>query len=179
MVLGPEASFVGRAIDANRAELTEVLTAAATHRGTSFVEIYQNCPIFNDGAFDVIRPGGNDAKQRIIPLRHGEPIRFGTNGELGVIRSEDGYGLRLAPVTEVGQHAVITHDATRDDPSFAFALSRLSDQDLNHTVTGVFRNIDRTTYDDDARRQLTNAQTRDTGNLATLLHGKDTWTVGQ
>jgi 2-oxoglutarate ferredoxin oxidoreductase subunit beta len=143
------------------------------------VEIYQDCPIFNDGAFDVIRRGGDDAKQRIIPLRHGEPIRFGADGELGVIRARDGYGLRVAPVAEVGEDAVLTHDATRDDPSFAFALSRLSDQDLNHTVTGVFRNVDRTTYDDGARQQVADAQAGGTGDLAKLLRGKDTWTVAQ
>ena len=179
VVLGAEASFVARAIDANRAELTEVLTAAAAHRGTSFVEIYQDCPIFNDGAFDVIRRGGDDAKQRIIPLRHGEPIRFGADGELGVIRARDGYCLRVAPVAEVGEDAVVTHDATRDDPSFAFALSRLSDQDLNHTVTGVFRNVDHTTYDDGARQQVADAQAGGTGDLAKLLRGKDSWTVAQ
>src|SRR6201995_5857225 len=77
LVLGAEATFAARAIDANRAELTEVLTAAAAHRGTSFVEIDQDCPVFKHGAFDVIRGGGDDAKQRLIPLLHGEPIRFG------------------------------------------------------------------------------------------------------
>src|SRR5262249_932372 len=151
VVLGAEASFAARAIDANRAELTEVLKAAAAHRGTSFVEIYQDCPIFNDGAFDVIRRGDDQAKQRLIPLKHGEPMRFGADGEFGVIRSDDGYGLRVAPVAEVGEDAVVVHDAQRDDPSFAFALSRLSDQDLTHTVTGVFRSVQRPTYDDGAR----------------------------
>jgi 2-oxoglutarate ferredoxin oxidoreductase subunit beta len=177
VVLGAEASFVARAIDANRAELTEVLTAAAAHRGTSFVEIFQDCPIFNDGAFDAIRRGGDDAKQRLIPLRDGEPIRFGAEGELGVVRSEDGLGLRVAPVAEVGDDAVIVHDAGREDPSFAFALSRLSDQDLSHTVTGVFRNVQRPTYDDGARAQVAEAQAAGAGDLGALLRGKDTWTV--
>jgi 2-oxoglutarate ferredoxin oxidoreductase subunit beta len=177
VVLGAEASFAARAIDANRAELTDVLKAAAAHRGTSFVEIYQDCPIFNDGAFDTIRRGGDDAKQRLIPLKHGEPIRFGADGELGVIRSEDGYGLRVAPVSEVGEDAVVVHDAQREDPSFAFALSRLSDQDLTHTVTGVFRSVQRQTYDDGARAQLTQAKARKEPDLAALLRGNDTWTV--
>src|ERR1700761_5757511 len=110
LVLGAEATFAARAIDANRAELTEVLTAAAAHRGTSFVEIYQDCPIFNDGAFDVIRRGGDDAKQRLIPLRHGEPIRFGGDGEFGVVQSEDGYGLRVVPVADVGEDKLVVHD---------------------------------------------------------------------
>jgi 2-oxoglutarate ferredoxin oxidoreductase subunit beta len=177
VVLGAEATFAARAIDANRAELTEVLRAAAAHRGTSFVEIYQDCPIFNDGAFDVIRRGGDEAKQRIIPLRHGEPIRFGQDGEYGVIHAEDGVGLRIAPVAEVGEDAVLVHDARRQDPSFAFALSRLSDQDLTHTVTGVFRSVQRPTYDDGARAQLAAAKAGQQADLAGLLRGNDTWMV--
>lgn len=177
LVLGAEATFAARAIDANRAELTEVLTAAAAHRGTSFVEIYQDCPIFNDGAFDVIRRGGDEAKQRLIPLRHGEPIRFGADGEFGVVQTQDGYGLRVAPVAEVGEDKLVVHDEHRDDPSFAFALSRLSDQDLTHTVTGVFRNVARPTYDDGARQQVEDAQAKGPGDLQALLRGKDTWSV--
>jgi 2-oxoglutarate/2-oxoacid ferredoxin oxidoreductase subunit beta len=177
VVLGAEASFAARAIDANRAQLTEVLTAAVAHRGTSFVEIYQDCPIFNDGAFDMIRRGGDEAKQRIIQLKHGEPIRFGADGEYAVVRSADGLGLRVAPVAEVGEDAVVAHDEHRDDPSFAFALSRLSDQDLSHTVTGVFRNVDRPTYDDSVREQLKDAKSTGQADLGTLLRGKDTWTV--
>jgi 2-oxoglutarate/2-oxoacid ferredoxin oxidoreductase subunit beta len=179
LVLGAEATFVARAIDANRAELTDVLTAAAAHRGTSFVEIYQDCPIFNDGAFDVIRRGGEEAQQRLIPLRHGEPIRFGADGEFGVIRTDDGYGLRVVPVSEVGEDALVVHDAQRDDPSFAFALSRLSDQDLSHTVTGIFRDVQRPTYDDGARKQVADARAAGPGDLQSLLRGKDTWTVSE
>jgi 2-oxoglutarate ferredoxin oxidoreductase subunit beta len=177
LVLGAEASFVARAIDADRKQLTEVLRAATAHRGTSFVEIFQDCPIFNDGAFDVIRKGGDNAKQRLVPLRHGEPIRFGLENEYGVVRSEDGFGLRIAPIAEVGEDAVIVHDAHRVDPTLAFALSRLSDQDLSHTVTGIFRNIDRPTYDDGARAQVKAATEAKPADLAALLRGQDTWTV--
>ena len=178
LVLGAEAGFVARAIDADRKQLTEVLRAATAHRGTSFVEIFQDCPIFNDGAFDLIRKGGDDAKQRLVPLRHGEPIRFGLEDEYGVVRSEDGFGLRIAPISEVGEDAVIIHDAHRPDPSLAFALSRLSDQDLTHTVTGIFRNTGRTTYDDAARAQVAAAKEKNsTPDLQSLLNGRDTWTV--
>jgi 2-oxoglutarate ferredoxin oxidoreductase subunit beta len=71
----------------------------------------------------------------------------------------------------------VVHDEHRDDPSFAFALSRLSDQDLSHTVTGIFRNIDRPTYDDGARQQVRDAKASRPADLGTLLRGKDTWTV--
>jgi 2-oxoglutarate/2-oxoacid ferredoxin oxidoreductase subunit beta len=174
---GAEAKFVGRALDSDRKSLTEVLSAAAAHRGTALVEIFQDCPIFNDGSFDVLRKG-DDATERVIPVRHGEPIRFGPEaadglGSYAVV--QDGFGLRVAKADEVAPDQVVVHDA--GDHNLAFALSRLSDQDLNHTVTGIFRNVDRTTYDDAARAQV--GQARETGSrdLQALLNGRDTWTI--
>ncbi|GCD91159.1 hypothetical protein NLS1_31650 [Nocardioides sp. LS1] len=82
LALGAEGTVVSRTIDSDRKHFTPVLSAAAAHRGTSFVEIYQNCPI-NDGAFDAIK--NNDSKaDAIIPLTHGEPIRFGGTDSSGV-----------------------------------------------------------------------------------------------
>jgi 2-oxoglutarate ferredoxin oxidoreductase subunit beta len=175
LALGAEASFVARTLDYDRNQLTEVLGAAAAHRGSAIVEIYQNCPIFNDGAFDVLKEPG-DREQRLIPLSHGEPIRFGVDGEYGVVRN--GFGnLQVEKVEVVGEEAVVVHDATLDDPAYAFALSRLSTQDLGHTVTGIFRNVSRPTYDDRARDQVTQARESSPPNLQALLTGKDTWTV--
>ena len=82
LALGAEATFVARTIDSDRKHLTEVLRAAAAHRGTSFVEIYQNCPIFNDDAFAAMKDAETSA-DAIIPLRHGEPIRFGVDAAAG------------------------------------------------------------------------------------------------
>jgi 2-oxoglutarate ferredoxin oxidoreductase subunit beta len=175
LALGAEATFVARTLDSDRAQLTEILTAAATHRGSAFVEIYQNCPIFNDGAFDVLKEQG-EREHRIIPLSHGQPIRFGADEEYGVVRSGLA-GLDVARIEDVGDDAVIKHDATLDDPSYAFALSRLTTQDLSHTVTGIFRNVIRPTYDDLARVQLTEATASRPPDLQALLRGKDTWTV--
>jgi 2-oxoglutarate/2-oxoacid ferredoxin oxidoreductase subunit beta len=175
LALGAEASFVARTLDNDRAQLTEILTAAATHRGSALVEIYQNCPIFNDGAFDVLKDAG-EREQRLIPLSHGEPIRFGVGGEYGVVRS--GFGsLAVDKVEVVGEESLVVHDATVDDPSYAFALSRLSTQDLQHTVTGIFRSVTRPTYDDRARAQVSAARERKQPDLQTLLNGNDTWTV--
>src|SRR5882757_1601153 len=141
LAIGAEATFVARTLDNDRKQLTEILAAAAAHRGSALVEIYQNCPIFNDGAFDVLKEAG-EREQRLIPLRHGEPVRFGVDGEFGVVRS--GFGsLAVEKVEVVGEDALIVHDATLEDPSYAFALSRLSTQDLQHTVTGIFRNVSR------------------------------------
>src|SRR6201996_8147160 len=105
LALGAEASFVARALDSDRKQLTDVLRAAAEHRGTALVEIYQNCPIFNDGAFDVLKEPG-ERERRIIPLRNGEPIRFGPEGddgpEYGVMRDPATGSLQVRKVAEVG-----------------------------------------------------------------------------
>jgi 2-oxoglutarate ferredoxin oxidoreductase subunit beta len=175
LALGAEASFVGRALDSDRKGLTEVLRQAAAHRGSAVVEIYQNCPIFNDGAFDVLKEPG-EREHRLIPLKHSEPIRFGADGEYGVVRGEFG-GLDVAKVADVGEDALVVHDVTREDPSYAFALSRIGGQDLAHTPTGVFRAVSRPTYDDQARAQVDQARDSRSADLRGLLHGKDTWTV--
>ena len=95
LALGAEGSFVARTIDSDRKHLTSVLAAAAAHRGTSLVEIYQNCPIFNDGAFDAIKD--RDTKEdAIIPLVHGEPIRFGVGGGKGLVRDTATGGVKVA-----------------------------------------------------------------------------------
>ena len=86
IAIGAEASFVARAIDTDKKGLTEVLGAAARHRGSAFVEILQNCNIYNDGAFDYVR----DEKDNRIYLESGAPIRFGAEGEKGVVQDADG-----------------------------------------------------------------------------------------
>ncbi|GAB3479707.1 2-oxoacid:ferredoxin oxidoreductase subunit beta [Amycolatopsis cihanbeyliensis] len=175
LALGAEATFVGRAMDSDRKGLTEVLTAAAQHRGSALVEIYQNCPIFNDGAFDVLKDAEESAR-RLIPLSAGEPIRFGPEGEYGVTRSAWG-GVEVAKVSEIGEDGLVVHDPTIEDTAYAFALSRLGDQHLNHTPTGIFRQVTRPTYDDLARTQLDQAREAKAPDLQALLRGKDTWTV--
>src|SRR5499426_1788252 len=123
LALGAEASFVARTIDSDRKHLTSVLRAAADHKGAAFVEIYQNCPIFNDDAFaPVTAPGSRE--QRVIRLQHGEPIRFGAEGSQGLRFGR--YG-SLEPVAVGGadEGALLVHDAEAADPAYAFALSRL------------------------------------------------------
>ncbi|MGW2420976.1 2-oxoacid:ferredoxin oxidoreductase subunit beta [Streptomyces sp. NPDC001709] len=175
LALGAEASFVARALDSDRPGLTEVLTAAARHRGSALVEIYQNCPIFNDGAFDVLKDK-DQAAGRLIPLKPGRPIRFGLEQEYGVTATGRG-GFEIGKVSEIGEHNLLVHDPAITDPAYAFALSRLDDQSLTHTPTGIFRQVQRPTYDDQARDQVQHARTQRTPNLQSLLTGKDTWTV--
>ena len=117
VALGAEATFVARAIDTDRKHLTEVLRAAAQHRGAAFVEIFQNCNIYNDGAFDPVR----EDKDNRIYLRHGEPIRFGAEGERGVVRNAD--GSRGGRRGRGRRGRVARHDEHAEEPSLAFALS--------------------------------------------------------
>ncbi|SEO56331.1 2-oxoacid:ferredoxin oxidoreductase subunit beta [Trujillonella endophytica] len=172
LALGAEATFVGRAMDSDRKGLTAVLEAAARHRGASLVEIYQDCPIFNDGSFDVLRRP-DDSESRVIPVVAGQPITFGNEGRWAVVRR--GFGLRVAPTAEVAPEDVVVHDPA--DLELSFALSRLSDQELDHAVFGVLRQVDRPTYDDATRAQVQQAVDGGGDDLIGLLHGRDTWTV--
>ena len=184
LALGAEGSFVARTIDSDRKHLTSVLSAAAAHRGTSFVEIYQNCPIFNDGAFDAIKD--NDTKaDAIIPLVQGEPILF-SGGAKGLVRDTSTGGVRVVEVGDgpgqVGPDALLVHDARQEDPTTAFAISRLTDSGyLNRSPIGIFRQVERPSYDDQTRAQVATARERavgdDTDRLAALIGGGDTWTV--
>ncbi|MGY1684050.1 2-oxoacid:ferredoxin oxidoreductase subunit beta [Geodermatophilus sp. SYSU D00867] len=175
LAIGADATFVGRAMDSDRKGLTEVLRQAAEHEGTALVEIYQNCNIFNDGAFDLLKDPAT-GPMWTIPLVHGEPLVFGPDGASCVVRDEFG-GLRIAETNQVDASEIVVHDATRQDPSYAFALSRLSSQDLRYTPMGVFRSVRKPTYDRMMLDQLEEARTGGGGDLDALLAGNDTWTV--
>ena len=168
LAIGAEASFVARAIDTDRAQLTEVLRAAAAHKGSAFVEIFQNCNIFNDKAFDFVR----EDKENRIYLQHGEPVRFGASGERGVRLRGDG----SAEVFDDDGDALVW-DAHHPEASPAFALSRLTRDTVGATPIGVFRDIERPVYDDLMAEQLEAARGQREGELAGLLGGGDTWTI--
>jgi 2-oxoglutarate ferredoxin oxidoreductase subunit beta len=173
VALGAEATFVARAIDTDRKHLTEVLRRAAEHRGAAFVEILQNCNIYNDGVFDPVR---EDADNRIY-LRHGEPIRFGADGERGVVRNEDG-SCAVVDLAEVGEDALLRHDEHAEEPSLAFALSRLTLQTVGTAPVGIFRDVGRPVYDDLMSAQVEDSRAdRGEGELAALLQSGDTWQV--
>ncbi|MDO0939360.1 2-oxoacid:ferredoxin oxidoreductase subunit beta [Streptomyces sp. DG2A-72] len=180
LAIGAEASFVARTVDSDRKHLTEVLRQAAAHPGTALVEIYQNCNIFNDGAFDAIKDK-QQAEEAVIRLEHGQPIRFGADQSKGVVRDAATGDLKVVTVTEANQSDIVIHDACTTSPTTAFALSRLADPDtLHHTPIGVFRNIDRPVYDTQMSDQLDAAiEQNGKGDLAALLTGNDTWTVAR
>jgi 2-oxoglutarate ferredoxin oxidoreductase subunit beta len=154
------------------------------------VEIYQNCPIFNDGAFDAIKNPDTKA-DAIIPLVQGEPIRFGQQDEAGnpskgIARSATG-GVEVVELSTgstgggVDVADLLVHDAHADDPTTAFALSRLTDAGVLHqSPIGIFRQVARPTYDDQARAQIVTAsasQDDPRQALTSLISGSDTWTV--
>jgi 2-oxoglutarate ferredoxin oxidoreductase subunit beta len=177
LALGAEATFVARTLDSDRKHLTSVLRAAADHPGTAVVEIYQNCNIFNDGAFEVLK----DVATRddwTIRLEHGKPLRFGSDGSKAVVRSGAGV-VTVEDNVAADDPSVVIHDAHAEDPAYAFALSRLSSIDSRYAPMGVFRDMHRPTYDELMSDQLERAKSRpsDDDALSALLHGSDTWTI--
>jgi 2-oxoglutarate/2-oxoacid ferredoxin oxidoreductase subunit beta len=176
LAIGAEATFVARTHDMDRAHMQEIFRRAHEHNGAAFVEVYQNCNVFNDGAFEKIT--SRDARaSMLIPLVHGEPIRFGAEGEHGVVQRPDGR-LEIVEVADVGEDALLVHDEARDEPSLAFALSRLSRGPYEPTPIGVFRAVERPEYGTELLRQITDAQDKKgVGDLHALLRSASSWTV--
>ncbi|MGH2807287.1 MAG: 2-oxoacid:ferredoxin oxidoreductase subunit beta [Actinomycetota bacterium] len=177
LALASEATFVARTFDVERKHLPEMVRRAAAHRGSAFIEIYQNCNIFNDGAFIALTGKDGRSLNRIY-LEHGKPIRFGPDKAKGVRMTADAR-CEIVDVAEVGESNLLVHDEHRDDPGLAFALSRLADGPTGPTPLGVFRDIARPAYGDGMEHQLrVAADQQGPGDLDRLLGSGDTWTVG-
>jgi len=175
LALGAEATFVARTVDNDRQHLMQVLRQAAAHRGAAFVEIYQNCNVFNDGAFDLIREKPQGVHNQ-IRLEHGKPILF--NEENRCVAVGDNGRLILAGVDDVSPDDIVVHDV-HGRPSLAFALAHLAHGPTEPTCIGVFREVERPVYGEAMDKQIEVATERlGRGDLATLLHSGDTWTVG-
>jgi len=173
--LGAGATFIARSLDIDTQHLVATLERAAAHRGTSFVEVYQNCVVYNDGAFDgfadkTVRP------DRTILLEQGKPMIFG---------KEQAKGIRLngtAPeVVDLGNGIsaddLLVHDETRDDPTTAFILAQMMHPEYPVPL-GVLRSVERPTYETLMERQIDEAVTRQgPGDLEALYAEGDTWTV--
>ena len=175
LALGAEATFAARTIDMDRNHTAQILQAAYEHEGTSFIEIYQNCNVFNDKAF-IQLTGRQERDENRINLEPGRPVLFGKDHEMGVV--VDGTGARVVKVADVGIDAVHVHDPTRDSPAAAFALSRLSHGPYGPTPVGIFRQVVRDHYGDRLQQQLAEAQaSKGPGDLAALLASNGTWTA--
>ncbi|GAA3124933.1 MULTISPECIES: 2-oxoacid:ferredoxin oxidoreductase subunit beta [Nonomuraea] len=173
LAIGAEASFVARTIDSDRKHLQSVLREATAHRGTSLVEIYQNCNIFNDNAFEQLK----DPEVRddiTLRLEHGQPI---VSASKAVVRGPAG-GIEVVARDSVSEDQILVHDAHSPDPSVAFALSRLDEPAFEHVPIGIFRSVDRPSYESLMAEQLEESVAqKGPGDLSDLLMGGDTWRI--
>jgi len=170
LALAAEASFVARSIDAHTQHLGEVLHQAANHHGSSFVEVYQNCVIFNPTEWE----GLDDRRTRddnILYLEHGQPMVFGKNRDRGI--RLNGFTPEIVPLGDgITEADLVVHDATSTE--LGYILSSME----YPTPMGVFRNVSSPTYTDGLMGQIAEAQARrGTGNLDELYRSADLWTV--
>ncbi len=175
LAIGCEATFVARSIDVHIKHLSEVLRRAAEHKGTAFVEVYQNCNVFNDGAFDYMTD--KDAKiDNVIEIEHGKPLLFGKDKKKGIRLNGT-----QPEVVELGagikEDDLLFHDEQAAEPTLAYLLSRMRHPDFPEPI-GVLRDIQRTRYETEMVRQVADAKAkRGEGDLAKLFSSAETWTV--
>ncbi|MEE9298763.1 MAG: 2-oxoacid:ferredoxin oxidoreductase subunit beta [Acidimicrobiia bacterium] len=175
LALGAEATFAARTIDMDRDHTQEILQRAYDHDGSAFIEIYQNCNVFNDKAF-IQLTGREERDLNRIKLEHDKPVVFGPDDEYGVVITDG--AARIVEVADVGLEAIHVHDSRASSPAAAFALSRLSHGPFGPTPVGVFREVPRGTYEDGLQQQIHDAQAeRGPGDLQALLASTGTWTV--
>lgn len=169
------ASFIARTHDLDRKHMLSVFKQAHEHKGSAIVEIYQNCNVFNDGAFGAIIKRSERAEM-MIDLEHGKPILFGAEQQRGVVM--DGGGAKIVEVADVGIDAIAIHDEANPDPSVAFALGQMADDRQSPTPFGVFRSVEAPEYSESMGEQISSAkQAQGEGVLGDLLQSGATWDV--
>jgi len=175
LALGAGATFVARSVDVFQPHLKEVLRRAAAHKGTAFVEIYQNCNIFNDLTFANVT-GKEERKENVLYLEHGKPLVFGKERRQGLrMRGVEMEVFDIAEDSDVEQ--CLVWDETRDNRTLAFALSQVLPPEMP-TPIGVFRAVDAPAYDEGVVNQIqSEIETKGNGTLEDLLLAGDTWTV--
>lgn len=179
LVAGADGSFIARAMDRDPKHLRDVLLAADLHRGTSFLEIYQNCNVFNDGAFEVFTEKSSKPETTLF-LEHGQPLLFGNDNQKGIIL--DGFAPRVVDMTsgEWSNDDLWIHDKGdkfKSSMLFRFFGNMVFDEDLPRPF-GVFYQKERNTYEKDLNAQVDRAiEAKGSGDLDALLRGKNTWTI--
>jgi 2-oxoglutarate ferredoxin oxidoreductase subunit beta len=172
LALGAGATFVARSVDVEAKHLTEVLRRAHAHRGASFVEILQNCNVFNDGAFDDLTDKARKSDHTLV-LEHGKPMIFGRNRDRGLRLR--GFVPQVVTLGEdVPETDLLVHD--EHDPTVAAFLSRLGPPGFP-TPIGVLYAVDRPCYDEAVNAQIAAAKDRAPADLGALLRRGDTWVV--
>lgn len=175
VAVGASATFVARTHDLDRKHMIEVFRRAHQHKGASFVEIYQNCNVFNDGAYDPILKRDNRAEM-MIDLVHGEQVRFGTDGDKGVV-VRDGVAT-VVKAGDVDERELLVHDESAQDPALAFALGNLSNDNVTPTPFGIFRAVEAPEYGEAVTQQLLTANEESgPGDLGGLLRSGASWNV--
>jgi len=176
--LGAGATFVARTADVDARHLQEMLHRAHAHKGTSFIEILQNCPVYNDGEWEKVEDK-ETRDEHALRLVHGEPLVYGQPGQRRGIRIEDGTPVVVPLADDADPRAagIVVHDDHSQSPSYAFALASMAPPAFP-TPVGVFREVSRSSYDELLGRQVTDAVAkRGAGDLKALLESGDTWTV--
>jgi 2-oxoglutarate ferredoxin oxidoreductase subunit beta len=178
LALGADASFVARSVDIYRAHLLETLEQAARHDGSAFVEVYQNCNIFNDKAFTYMTDKHVRDDSQVV-LEAGKPLIFGANRDKAIRRTSGGRGLEVVDLNEdPDESQILVHDPGRENPAFAFELGRMIPPDFP-TAIGVFRDIPVKPLEKGIHEQISAARERAGGqpDLQELLSRSETWTV--
>jgi 2-oxoglutarate ferredoxin oxidoreductase subunit beta len=175
LALAAEATFIARTMDMDPIHITTILQKTAAHKGAAFVEILQNCKIFNDGVFDNVADKSLRADNALY-LEHGKPLVFGKDRNKGIRLN----GLEPEVVT-IGKDCalddIIVHDEFAKNPTMAYLLSRFSNPDFPE-VFGVIRNVTEPTYEELMENQLAAALAKKgKGDLQKLFRNDDLWTV--
>src|SRR5690606_8064191 len=175
IALGAEATFVARSIDAHVGHLGETLKRAAEHKGTSLVEVYQNCNVFNDGAMAYAQEKGQRS-ENVVELQHGKPLIFGRERDKGIRLV--GSHLEVVSLADTAVDDLLIHDEADPNPAIQMMLARMRHPDMPEPI-GVLRAVSGVpAYDEQINQQVQLAKTqRGLGDLQSLISSGDTWVV--
>ncbi len=175
LAIGAEATFVARTVDVDVAHLTETLKRAAAHKGAAFVEVYQNCTVFNDGVFEYATDKSIKADNTLY-LEHGKPLIYGKDRNKGIrLHGLDPEAVTLGSGINVDD--LLIHDEKAEEPSLAYLLSRMVYPRFPECI-GVFRAVQRPTYDEEVNGQIDQVvKAKGKAKLEDLFASEDTWVV--
>ncbi|MBS1111142.1 MAG: thiamine pyrophosphate protein domain protein TPP-binding, partial [Anaeromyxobacteraceae bacterium] len=179
LALGSGATFVARSIDVEGAHMGVVIAAAAAHKGSTFVEVFQNCPVFNDGAYTFLTDKAVKT-EAILRMEAGKPLLFGKDNKKGIRFDGQKAELQVVTIGENGitEKDILVHDPTRSDPTIAFMMANLSDRAGFPTPIGIFRDVRKPTADENTWEMIKAAKAKKgVSSLVKFLSDADTWQV--